>query len=105
TSARVGREYAPRETPRLRMLADADADHGLLGHEVEGALDGVEVHAAIDREQLGLLHLADGTRIPRRVGQLERRAARAVRQHLRGHEVVRGPELRSVPDARAARTA
>src|SRR6185295_11722838 len=99
---RVARQHTCRKSGRGCVVGDADADHGFVGREVEGAVHGVKVDAAIHGDLLELFDLAGVARVPGRVGEPECRATRAVREHLGVHEVVRGPELRAVPGARAA---
>src|SRR6185503_6644494 len=84
---------------------DADGDGLRAAVEMERALHGVEVAPAVHRELLGLRGRAGRARVVGRVRESERRAPRAVRQHLLAGEVVAGPELRAVPDAGAASAA
>ena len=57
---------AVRETLRLRVLGDADADHGLRRPAKSNTLSTMsKLRAAVDRELLGFCDLAGRARHPR----------------------------------------
>ena len=63
-------------------VGESDADHGLIGIEIEGALDGVEVDPAVDRKPLGLFDLAGAAGISADFAKkMLIRAARQMRDH------------------------